>query len=55
MLTNTSRPQAECGGDLFDYGFAVFYLGEENPIAPDFLDTGIGQHLNAIACKPTLL
>jgi hypothetical protein len=53
-LTNSSGPQAESSRDFFYDGLAVFHLGEENPVATHFLDTGVGQHLNAIASEPTL-
>lgn len=53
-LTDSSRPQAESSWDFFYNGLAVFHLGEKNPIATHFLDTGVGQHLNAIASESTL-
>lgn len=53
-LTNSSRPQAESSWDFFYNGLAVFHLGEKNPIGTHFLDTGVGQHLNAIASESTL-
>lgn len=53
-LTNSSGPQAESSRDFFYNGLAVFHLGEKDPIATHFLDTGVGQHLNAVASESAL-
>jgi hypothetical protein len=53
-LTHASGPQAECGWDLLDNGLAVFDLAEKDSVIANFLDTGVGQHLDTITSESAL-
>jgi hypothetical protein len=53
-LTDSGRPQTECGRDFLYNLFAIFHLTEKDSVILDLLDTGTSQHLNTVTIEATL-